>query len=205
MYLSLWSSLNLFVSAGHFSPRNICYISLLLCLRYPGETEHVYCCISLCSCSLCFWMEFYLWIVRWMSYVHVTIWNVEGQKPKQSFFRLVSAVWDQKHIYFILKNHNKHLSLPFIFSCVWYSNLESARHYCRDYLLLKCINCKDLYVIFLFCSLFMSISCSIIQFSPFQPNKMYVAGHSRILVIICSLCKPVCYLQVVTRWLLNET
>lgn len=120
MYLSLWSSLNLFVSAWNFSPRNICYIILLLCLRYPGETEHVYCCISSCSCSLCFGMEFYLWVVRWVSYVHITVWNVEGQKPKPSFLRLVSAGWDQKHIYFILKYHNKHLLLPFIFICVWY-------------------------------------------------------------------------------------
>jgi hypothetical protein len=85
-------------------------------------------------------------------------------------------------------------------------NLESARHYCRDYLPLRCINCKDLCVIFLYCSsIFMSISCAVIQFSPFQPNKMYVAGHSRILVKICSLSKPVCYLQLIMRWLLIET
>jgi len=44
-----------------------------------------------------------------MSYVHITVWNAEGQKPKQLFLRLVSAVWDQKHIYFILENHNTFL------------------------------------------------------------------------------------------------
>jgi hypothetical protein len=52
----------------------------------------------------------------------------------------------------------------------------------REYLFVRFISCEVLYVIFVYCSsIFMSISCSVIHFSPFLPNKMYVAEHSIIL------------------------
>jgi len=70
-------------------------------------------------------MEFYLWVVRWMSYVHITLWNAEGQKPKQSLDWLVQ--YETKSTFMSLwKTTTNTFLCPLFLSLSDTLNLESA-------------------------------------------------------------------------------
>jgi hypothetical protein len=166
-----------------------------------GEIGHVHCCISSCSFSLCFWIDVLL-VGGEMNVVFILLSGMQRSNNPSSHFSNWIVQYETKCTFISFWS-----TAPFpvlhvcLCLCVWYSILESVENDFSDYLLPCFINCRDLYEIFLcYSSMFMSVSCSLIQFPSCLPSKMFVAGHCRVLVTKFGLlCKLFCYLQVVIR------